>query len=280
MATGYQLPAVPCYTHQVINKIFIMETIQKFAVPLAIVIAGALIAGALYFVGIGKAPAGAGQGQVLKNIRTVQKDDHVLGNADAKITIVEFSDPECPFCKQFHATMHKVIEAYGADGKVAWIYRHYPIAQLHPKAQKESEALECAGDQGGTSLFWEYADKLYETTNSNNSLDIGVYNLPKDAPTGPDGKPYYTQKAPGSSADAGQLSEMAVSLGLDKLAFETCLSSNKFEERVKKDSEEAAASGARGTPNSIIIVGKEQVAMEGAQPFEAVKTLIDTLLKK
>lgn len=265
-----------------------MEKIQKFAVPLAIVIAGALIAGVLYFVGISRAPGGGGQGQVLENIRTVQKDDHILGSADAKITIVEFSDPECPFCKQFHATMHKVIDAYGKDGKVAWIYRHYPIAQLHPKAQKEAEALECAGSQGGPSsslgtsndLFWKYADKLYETTNSNNSLDIGVYNLPKDAPTDANGKPYYAQKTPRSSADAGQLSDMAVSLGLNRTAFEACLSSGKFESRVKKDSEEATASGARGTPNSIIIVGKEQVAMEGAQPFEAVKTLIDTLLKK
>ena len=73
---------------------------------------------------------------------------------------------------------------------------------------------------------------------------------------------------------------MAVSLGLDKIAFETCLSSSKYEDRVKKDAEEATASGARGTPSSIIIVGKEQIAMEGAQPFEAVKTLIDSLLKK
>lgn len=267
-----------------------METIQKFAVPLAIIIAGALIAGALYFASIGRAPKGGGQGtaRAEKNIRPVQKDDHILGNADAKITIVEFSDTECPFCKRFHATMHEVIDTYGKDGKVAWVYRHFPIAQLHPKAQKEAEALECAAELGGPSsplgtsndVFWKYADKLFETTNSNNSLDIGVYNLPEDPPTDPDGKPYYAQKTPRSATDAGQLSDMAVSLGLDKIAFETCLSSSKYEDRVKKDAEEATASGARGTPSSIIIVGKEQIAMEGAQPFEAVKTLIDSLLKK
>lgn len=267
-----------------------METIQKFAIPLAIVIAGALIAGALYFVGIGRAPTGGGQGtdRVEKNIRTVQKDDHILGSTDAKITIVEFSDPECPFCKQFHATMHKVIETYGKDGKVAWVYRHFPIAQLHPKAQKEAEAMECASDQGNSSsplgasneVFWKYTDRLYETTKSNNSLDIGVYNLPKDAPADANGNAYYAQKTPASKTDAGQLTDIAISLGLDKTAFEACLSTGKFENKVKKDVEEATASGARGTPNSIIIVGREQVAMEGAQPFEAVKTLIDTLLKK
>ena len=120
-----------------------METIQKFAVPLAIIIAGALIAGALYFASIGRAPKGGGQGtaRAEKNIRPVQKDDHILGNADAKITIVEFSDTECPFCKRFHATMHEVIDTYGKDGKVAWVYRHFPIAQLHPKAQKRRKRL-------------------------------------------------------------------------------------------------------------------------------------------
>lgn len=267
-----------------------METIQKFAVPLAIVIAGALIAGAVYFASIGRAPSNPqqGAGRVETKIRGAEKDDHILGRGNAKVVLVEFSDPECPFCKQFHATMHKVIDTYGKDGDVAWVYRHFPIAQLHPKAQKEAEALECAAELGGPSsslgtsndVFWKYADKLYETTNSNNSLDIGVYNLPTDPPTGPDGKPYYAQKTPRSTTDAGQLSDIAVSLGLDKTVFESCLSSGKYGARVKKDSEEAALAGTRGTPNSIIIVGKEQVTMEGAQPFEAVKTLIDTLLKK
>jgi len=256
--------------------------IQKLAVPIAIIIAGALIAGAVYFASIGRAPSAGNKGpaRVEKDIRTVQKDDHILGDSRAKVVVVEFSDPECPFCKQFHATMNKIIDAYGKDGKVAWVYRNFPIAQLHPKGQKESEALECSSDQGGNDTFWRYADKLYETTNSNNSLDIGVYNLPKDPPTAPDGTPYYTQQPPRSATDAGQLTDMAVSLGLDKAMFESCLSSNKYESKVKKDSEEAMSAGARGTPNSILIVGKEQVAMEGAQPFEAVKELIDTLLKK
>lgn len=259
-----------------------MDNLQKFSIPLAIIIAGALIAGAVYFASIGRTTSVGNEGpaRVEKNIRTVQKDDHILGDSGAEVIVVEFSDPECPFCKHFHATMHRIIDIYGKDGKVAWVYRNFPIDQLHPKGQKESEALECSSDQGGNDTFWRYADKLYEITNSNNSLDIGVYNLPKEAPKDANGNVYYSQKIPLNSTDAGQLSDIAVSLGLDKTTFEACLSSNKYEGKVKEDIEEAQSAGARGTPNSILIVGKEQVAMEGAQPFEAVKELIDTLLKK
>src|SRR6185503_14456613 len=98
-----------------------MDTLQKLAVPIAIVIAGGMIAVSLYFVN-SKPAAGAQPGVVQKEIRDVQKDDHILGNPNAKLVIVEYSDPECPFCKQFHETLHQVINEYGTDGKVAWVY--------------------------------------------------------------------------------------------------------------------------------------------------------------
>lgn len=257
-----------------------MDTLQKFSIPLSIVIAGALIAGALFFVNSKPAgPADPGQGQVLEEIRGVQADDHVLGNPEAEIILVEFSDPECPFCKQFHETVHQIISEYGSSGKVAWVYRHFPIEQLHPKAPKESEALECAAEQGGNEMFWKFTDKVYESTGSNNSLDIGVYNSPKDAPVGPDGEPYYTQKAPRSTTDAGQLSDFAKELGLNVEQFESCMQSGKTAGRITTDYNEVAASGGQGTPHSILIVGDEQIPIEGAQPYNVVKGLIDTLLE-
>ena len=89
-----------------------MEALQKFSIPISIVIAGAMIAGALFYVNSNRAagPSQPVQGQVLEKIRTVQSDDHILGNPDAKIVMVEFSDPECPFCKQFHETMDQIIK--------------------------------------------------------------------------------------------------------------------------------------------------------------------------
>lgn len=102
-------------------------------------------------------------------VRAVSSDDHILGNVSAKIIVIEYSDLECPFCKVFHNTMHQVVEK--SNGDVAWVYRHYPIPQLHPKAFREAEATECAWEQKGNDGFWKYTDKLFEITPSNNGLD-------------------------------------------------------------------------------------------------------------
>ena len=223
---------------------------QKMAVPLAIVIAGGLIAVALYFSNRNNgAPIVDNQpAPVAEKIRGIQKNDHVRGNPNAPVVIVEFSDTECPFCKQFHNTLKQVTANYGTDGKVAWVYRHFPLPQLHPKASHEAEALECANDLGGNDAFWKYTDRLYEVTPSNNGLD------------------------------PAQLPAIAQEVGLDKTAFTKCLDSGKYKARVDKDAAEAAAAGGQGTPHSIILYAGEQVPIEGAQPFEVLKNMVDTLL--
>jgi protein-disulfide isomerase len=256
-----------------------METLQKLSVPIAIVVAGGMIAVSLFFVN--SRPAANTDpmaGTVMEEIRGVQADDHIKGNPNAKIVIVEYSDTECPFCKQFHETMNRIITEYGASGDVAWVYRHFPIPSLHPKAPKQAEALECAAEQGGNEMFWKYTDKLYQTTESNNSLDSGVYNVPETAPNGPDGKPYYTQKTPRSTTDAGQLSDFAKDLGLDVARFEDCLKSGKYAGRLETDTNEVVAAGGQGTPHSIMIIDGEQVPIEGAQPYENIKAIIDSSL--
>jgi len=114
--------------------------------------------------------ASAGNKQpIAKQLRPVSPDDHIVGNINAKIIIVEYSDLECPFCKVFHTTMRQVMEK--GNGDVAWVYRHYPIPQLHPKAFHEAEATECAWEQGGNEAFWKYTNRLFEITPSNNGLD-------------------------------------------------------------------------------------------------------------
>lgn len=254
-----------------------METLQKLAIPLAIVIAGGMIAISLFLVNARPTTTGT-EPTVLEEIRGVQADDHIKGNPNAKIVIVEYSDTECPFCKRFHETMHRIISEYGASGDVAWVYRSFPIPSLHPKAPKQAEALECATEQGGNDVFWKFTDKLYATTESNNSLDIGVYNVPAEVPIGPDGQPYYTQKTPRSTTDAGQMSDFAKELGLNVQQFEDCLQSSKYVDRITTDTNEVVAAGGQGTPHSIMIVDGKQVPIEGAQPYESVKALIDSKL--
>ena len=282
---------------------------SKLSVPLAIIIAGALIALAI-FLALGKSSSSNGTVATRTapiELRAISANEHVRGNPDAQVAMVEFSDTECPYCKRFDETMRQVIETYDPND-VAWVYRHLPLAQLHPKAPKEAEALECAAEQGGNDGFWKFSDKVYASTNSNNSLDIGVYNTPKPVPTGPDGKPYYTEKTPRSASDAGKLSDFAVELGLNKAAFEECLASDTYASYVETDSDDGANAGGNGTPYVVFVsknkiskdtkgvlesliplVGAEtfaisndgyRISMSGALPYDMVKQVLDSLLNK
>ncbi len=229
-----------------------MSKERDFTTPIAIVVAGAVIAGAVYFAGQNKAqaPSGSPEAQAPKevNIRGIQKDDLVKGNRDAKIVIVEYSDTECPFCKQFHSTMNKIMEEYG--DKVAWVYRFFPLDQLHPKAREEARAVACAAKIGGTDTGFKYLDRMMEITPSNNGLDLKL------------------------------LPEIADYAGVDRAAFQKCMDSNETAERVNRDYDEAVKSGARGTPHNVIFVGEEKVVVPGGLPYERVKSMLDELLKK
>ena len=226
----------------------------NIAVPVAIVVAGALIAAALYFaLGSGAAQQGAGVGiedtQPTVPIAGVQADDHIKGNPDAKVVIVEYSDTECPFCKNHHGTLNQLITEYDPSD-VAWVYRHFPLAQLHAKAQREAEALECAAELGGNDGFWAYTDRLYEITPSNDGLEDS------------------------------QLPEIAAHVGLDVAAFTQCLDSGRMAEKVEADFNEAVAAGGRGTPHNISIAGDDQFPLEGGQPIDVMRQVIDSLLEE
>lgn len=223
------------------------QTPNKFLVPGAIVVAGALVALAIYSGGT-SAPVRNTAENAPTTIPAVRAEDHYLGSADAEIVIVEYSDTECPFCKNFHFTMKQVLQTY--PDKVAWVYRHFPIPSLHERAMKEAEATECAAELGGNQAFWKYLDEIFIRTNSNDSLD------PSELPI------------------------IAGDIGLNVSNFNTCLNSGRYTEKVQKSMEEAVKSGARGTPYPTIITkdGK-QTTLRGAEPFESVKAKIDSLIK-
>ncbi len=230
------------------------ETKNSFAVPVAIIIAGLIIGGAVYLKGGVPTGQGGNAGDAfspdpLKKLSAVTNEDWVRGNPKAPITIIEFSDLECPFCKRFHETMLDIAAAYPND--VAWVYRHFPLDQLHKKARPEAEAAECAGKLGGNDAFWKFTDKIFETTPSNDGLDLSL------------------------------LPQFATELGLNKADFEKCLTNGETKELVNKDYEEAVAVGGRGTPYPIIITKNgEKVALQGAVPFENMKEGIDKILSE
>jgi protein-disulfide isomerase len=223
---------------------------NKYLIPFAIIVAGAFVAVAIYFGGSTQSTINNQQSATNAkiDIAPVTDKDHIIGSRNATLVIVEYSDTECPFCKVFHNTMKEVVSTY--SGQVAWVYRHFPIAQLHAKAAKQAEATECANDLGGNQAFWKYIDRVFEITNSNDSLD------------------------------PNELPKIASAIGLDVTAFNSCLSSGKYTEFVKTSVEEAIKAGARGTPYSIIIAQDgEKVVINGAEPLENIKAKIDILLK-
>lgn len=232
-----------------------IETTTNYSTPIAIVIAGIIIAGAMYFsdgkkVDTDKVNVPAEQASGLESVRPISATDHVRGNPNAPIIIVEYSDTECPFCSRFHGTMKQVMDEYGKAGKVAWVYRHSPLDQLHSKSRKEAVALECANELGGNDKFWEYTDRIYAVTPANDGLD--ALELPK----------------------------IAEYVGLDVTKFNTCLVSGKYDAKIQADLENAQATGGQGTPWSVIIAnGKAVSSLNGAYPYANVKQIIDSLLK-
>lgn len=162
-------------------------------------------------------------------------DDSVLGKADAPITMIEFSDYECPFCERFYTqTLPQLKTNFIDTGKVKFVFRDYPLS-FHPNSTKAAEAAECSGEQG---KYWEYHNALFQH---------------QDA------------------LDNNSLKKYAIDLGLDTAAFNKCLDSGVMQEEVQKDFQEGSRLGVRGTP-TFFINGTRVV---GAQPYDAFKQIID-----
>ncbi len=238
--------------------------------PGAIIIAGAIIAVAIIWVRQpAKTPpapndataalANAQSGQI--NMRDVSAADHIYGNPNAPIKIVEYSDPSCPYCKAFNPTMEQVISEYGPSGKVAWVYRSFPLDKpdadgniLHKNAGHESQALECAASVGGNDKFWAFEKKLYEVT------------------------PSVTSATP-NGLDQSELPIIAKSVGIDQNSFTDCLGSGQFASKVEADYTDGINAGVSGTPYSVMITHSgSKIPMVGAEPYTTIKSAIDALL--
>ena len=178
----------------------------------------------------------------------VTEKDHVKGARNAKVLLVEYSDLECPFCKNFHPTLQKVLSEY--DGQVAWVYRHFPLDLLHSKARTEAQAAECAAELGGNDGFWKFIDEIYAVTPANNGLDLA--ELPK----------------------------IANKVGKNGTKLQTCVDEEKFADLVEEQYQGGITAGIQGTPGTFIVNQKGEVwSVPGAIPFESVKQMIDEALK-
>lgn len=196
--------------------------------------------------------------------------DKCLGSQDAPVTIIEFSDYQCPYCQRFWAqTMPQLKKAYIDTGKVKFVYRDFPISSLgHAYTQKAAEATGCAGEQG---KFWEFHDKLFENQNRLTSSQKQV-----DGPT-IEGRTIVTIKSERGTFyfditdDIKKMQEFSQELGMDTTAFNSCLDSGKYTKEVQKDLQDGVNAGVTGTPAFFI----NGIFVNGAQPFESFKQIID-----
>lgn len=188
--------------------------------------------------------------ELAKNVPPPQKGDHVYGNPAAPISLIEYSDFECPYCKRFHDTAKQVADK--SNGQVNLIYRHFPLEFHNPGAQKQAEASECAAEIGGNDAFWKFTDAIYARTRS------GGKGFPIES-----------------------LVPLAVEIGLDKTAFEQCFSSGKFARLVQQQLAEGQRAGINGTPGNILFQRKtgKAIALHGAQPYERFRDAVAALAK-
>jgi protein-disulfide isomerase len=165
-------------------------------------------------------------------------DDPSWGPEDAPVTIVEFSDFQCPYCARFVTqTYPQIKQQY--EGKVRFVFRDFPLTQIHENAQNAAEAAGCANEQG---KFWEYHDMLF--TNQ-------------------------------SALDVASLKSYASQLGLDSATFDQCLDSGKYAEEIQKDLQDGNQYGVQGTPSFFV----NGLLVSGAQPFSVFQAVIDAALE-
>lgn len=177
-------------------------------------------------------------------------DDYMKGRPDAPITLIEFSDFQCPYCQRFfQETLPKLDKEFIQTGKLRFVYRDFPIEGSHVDAFRAAEAANCAGDQG---QYWQMHDSLFENQEDLKRPDLKTY---------------------------------AQDLGLDISQFERCLDDQKFVDEVSRDFLDGQRAGVNGTPAFFLgVTGEDQtieaIAITGARPFAYFSRLITTLLKE
>jgi len=225
------------------------KTSGSYGIPIAIVIAGLLIGGSIFLsrtggsVASGATFSGSGHagggGVASSEFRMPDDMDHVRGNPDAAISIVEFSDFECPFCARLHPTLQRIVDE---NEDVKWIYRHFPLSSIHFRALGSAVASECMARLGGNAGFWTFADAAF----SNQShLGDALYE------------------------------EVARTMGVDIEEFQSCRNDRSITADIQEDLDEAVGTGGRGTPYVIVVSPSgELVPFSGALPYEQISSLI------
>lgn len=177
----------------------------------------------------------------------VPGDKSIYGNVNARFTLVEFSDLECPFCKQFHETPKHIVD--NSKGNVNWQWKHLPLGFHNPAAKRQALAAECVREQKGNKAFWAFIDDVFQQSRGNGQ---GVPNL-------------------AAIADA---------VGADVDQVQECMSEGRYSDKIDQEAQQAANNGINGTPATFVVdntTGKTQL-LTGAQPPQAIMAAIRKMM--
>lgn len=219
-----------------------MIKIPEFSPSISILVAGFLIAGAILFVNLNPTaapPAADGTLPASTAVPAPSADDHIIGDPNAPIVLIEYLDFECYYCMQANPTFKRLVEEGG--GKVAWVMRHMPLESIHPEARPAGLAAECIAEQLGNDGWWAFADSMFaDQTNMGNARYLAL---------------------------AGQL-------GADTAKYMSCISSKKYDAKLDEQSADAQVAGAQGTPYTIVWGYGAAVPLSGALPYKQFASVI------
>ena len=236
-------------------------TSKKSLSPAQAILVGACIIGVALVIAFGGNGAGMGTEKMPKDTFSLKPtetqveeapsltfsptdmEEHIFGDRNADVFLVEYSDIDCPFCRKFHPVMQQLMAEYGT--KVAWVYRQFPLESLHPNAFIKAKATECVASIAGNDAFWTYLNTLFAT-----------------------------------EVTPANLSSTAVAQGVDKAAFDTCMAGTEIEAKIREDQDSGIKAGVQGTPFTAVInvKTKEQATIPGALDFAGAKGIVDGIL--
>jgi protein-disulfide isomerase len=174
----------------------------------------------------------------------ITASDHIQGSPDAPIAIYEFSDFECPFCKDHHETLSELIKKY--PEKIVWVYKHFPLS-MHPHGQEKAEASECVAEYAGNTGFWTFAELLFTS---------------------------------GTETPLSDLPALAKKAGVKSVDFNSCITSSRHTQKVATDQKLGTFLGVQGTPGNIIVNTRtgERKFISGALSIDQLTPIIEGML--
>ncbi len=214
-------------------------------IPIVIVLSGALVAFAVYAHIVKNYTRSAPSVQSTTSIRAINAQDHIYGNPNAPVTVIEYSDFNCYSCGELQHTLERVMHDYGPTGQVAWIFRELPLTNRTPTTLKISQAAECVAKTSGNSTFWKFTNLLFA-------------NQP---------------------VDDTKLGQYITTAGGDPEAVASCVMSGSVNKHIKSSRANAIASGVTGVPTTFIIEnGGAPVVIKGSYPYAYIKQAVATAL--